>query len=128
LNGMITDSHFVARDRLGRLVAFLARIATDGWSRAPSGIGIDEKTAVLMDADGSGHVIGSGAVYFLRAPGPPEQCAPNTPLTYRDISVYRVKAGGHFNTKSWTGAGGVEYKLSAETGTLKSTLPGNQVY
>ncbi len=128
LDGMITDSHFVARDRLGRLVAFLARIATDGWSHAPYGIGIDEKTAVLMDPDGSSRVIGSGAAYFLRAPGPPEQCTPNTPLTYRDISVYRVKAGARFNVKSWTGTGGVEYKLSAESGALKSTLPGDQVY
>ncbi len=128
LDGVITDSHFVARDRLGRLVAFLARISTNGWTRTPVAIGIDEKTAVLMDGDGSARVIGAGAVYFLRAPGPPEQCVPNMPLTYRDISVYRAKAGAHFNVKTWTGAGGLEYKLSAENGALKSTLPGNQVY
>jgi cyanophycinase len=48
LDGKITDSHFVARDRMGRLLAFLARIATDGRTRAPFGIGIDEKTVVLM--------------------------------------------------------------------------------
>jgi cyanophycinase len=129
LDGKITDSHFVARDRMGRLMAFLARIATDGWTRAPFGIGIDEKTAVLMDADGSARVTGVGAAYFLHAPGPPEECAPNAGLTYRNISVYRLTtAEGQFNVKSWTGSGGLEYKLSAENGVIGSTLAGNQVY
>jgi cyanophycinase len=129
LDGKITDSHFVARDRMGRLLAFLARIATDGWTRAPFGIGIDEKTAVLMDADGGARVTGAGAAYFLRTPGPAERCAPNTALTYRNISVYRLTAGeGRFNVKSWTGRGGVEYKLSVENGVISSTLTGNQIY
>jgi cyanophycinase len=129
LEGKITDSHFVARDRMGRLIAFLARISSDGWTRAPFGIGIDEKTAVLMDADGSAWVTGAGAAYFLRVPGPPERCLPKAALTYRNITVYRLTAGaGRFNVSSWKGSGGVEYKLSAENGVLESTLPGNQIY
>ena len=129
LEGKITDSHFVARDRMGRLVAFLARIAGDGWNRVPSGIGIDEKTVLLMEADGTARVTGLGAVYFLRAPGPPEECRPGTPLTYQNLSVYKLTTGnGIFNLKSWTGSGGVEYKLSAERGELKSTQAGNQIY
>jgi cyanophycinase len=129
LEGKITDSHFAARDRMGRLVAFLARISSDGWTRAPFGIGVDEKTAVLMDADGSASVTGAGAAYFLRSPGPPENCSRNQPLTYRNISVFRLTAGaGRFNVASWTGSGGLEYKLSAENGVLKSSLAGNRVY
>jgi cyanophycinase len=129
LDGKITDSHFAARDRMGRLIAFLARIAADGWMPAPVGIGVDEKTAVLLDADGSAQVTGSGAAYFLRSPGAPEQCVPNEALTYRNISVYRLTAAaGRFNVKSWTGSGGLEYRLSAENGVLKSNLPGNQIY
>lgn len=129
LEGKITDSHFVARDRMGRLIAFLARIATDGWTRTPYGIGIDERTAVLMDADGSARVVGAGAAYFLRAPGPPEKCAPKLPLTYENIAVYRLAAGmGRFDVKAWSGSGGVGYKLSAEDGVVKSTLVGNKIY
>jgi cyanophycinase len=129
LDGKITDSHFVARDRMGRLVAFLARITRDGRTPAPFGIGIDEKTAVLVEADGSARVTGVGAAYFLRTPGLPEKCVPSARLTYRDVSVYRLTAAaGTFNLKSWTGSGGLEYKLSAENGVLKSTLPGNQIY
>lgn len=129
LDGKITDSHFVARDRMGRLIAFLARIAGDGRTPAPFGIGIDEKTAVLMDADGIARVTGAGAAYFLRTPGGLEHCVPNAALTYRNISVYRLTAAaGKFDIKSWMGSGGIEYKLSAENGVLKSTLPGNKIY
>jgi cyanophycinase len=129
LEGKITDSHFVARDRMGRLLAFLARIATDGWTRTPYGIGIDEKTAVLMDADGGARVTGVGAAYFLRALGPPEKCAPNVAVTYRGISVYRLVAGaGRFDVKAWVGSGGVGYRLSVEEGVVESTQAGGKVY
>ena len=37
LDSTITDSHFVARDRMGRLITFLARIATDGWTASADG-------------------------------------------------------------------------------------------
>ncbi len=60
--------------------------------RRSDGIGIDEKTAVLMESDGTAWVTGLGAAYFLRPPGPPEQCTPNRPVTYLDIAVYRLKA------------------------------------
>ncbi len=129
LEGKITDSHFVARDRMGRLIAFLARIATDGWTRTPYGIGIDEKTAVLMDADGNARVTGAGAAYFLRTPGPPEKCMLNVALSYGGIEVYRLVAGvGRFDVKAWVGSGGVGYRLSVEDGVVTSTLAGGKIY
>ena len=129
LEGKITDSHFVARDRMGRLIAFLARISQDGWARAPYGIGIDEKTAVLMDDKGASTVVGKGAAYFLHAAGLPEQCRVNTPLTYRNISVYRVRAGtGNFDVASWTGSGGTAYTISADNGMLSSSQPDRAIY
>lgn len=129
LEGKITDSHFVARNRMGRLIVFLARISQNGWTPAPCAMGIDEKTAVLMEPDGSATVVGKGAAYFLHAPGRPEVCRPNTPLTYRNISVYRLSGGaGHFDIASWKGTGGAAYLISAKDGVLTSTLPNNQIY
>jgi cyanophycinase len=129
LGGKITDSHFAARDRMGRLVAFLARISNDGGPAAPLGIGIDEKTAVLLEGDGNAWVTGKGAAYFLRPPGPPERCKLNEPVTYRGIAVYRLQAGrGRFNIASWTGSGGTAYALSADDGILKSTQEHGQIY
>ena len=82
-----------------------------------------------MDADGSARVTGAGAAYFLRTPGPPEQCAPNTALTYRNISVYRLTGrGGTVQREVVDGSGGVEYKLSVENGVVESSLPGNRIY
>ena len=128
LHGMFTDDHFAARDRMGRLIAFLARVIQDGDASQVSAIATDEKTAFLMEPDGSGVVAGTGAVYFLRTTGRPEVCQPATPLTFRNVSVYRVRAGGTFNVSNWTGSGGVGYTLSAISGVLESTLPGGSVY
>jgi cyanophycinase len=128
LRDMFTDDHFAARDRMGRLIAFLARVLQDGESSQVSAIATDEKTAYLMEPDGSGVVVGTGAAYFLRTAGRPEVCKPATPLTFRNVSVYRVRAGGAFNVSNWTAAGGLGYTLSAINGVLESTQPGGSVY
>ncbi|HWU71100.1 MAG TPA: cyanophycinase, partial [Pseudoxanthomonas sp.] len=44
LQGIIGDPHFAARDRMGRDLAFLCRVAANGWSTAPRGIAVDEAT------------------------------------------------------------------------------------
>jgi cyanophycinase-like exopeptidase len=124
----ITDDHFVARNRMGRLVAFLARSIQDGNATQVSGIATDENTAFLMEADGRGTIAGSGTAYFLRTPGPPEVCRPNTPLTYNNVSVYRVRAGGTFDMQAWTGTRGTAYTVSAIGGVLKSSQPGGAIY
>ncbi|MGH9797427.1 MAG: cyanophycinase, partial [Candidatus Polarisedimenticolia bacterium] len=53
LAGLLTDSHFVERDRLGRSLVFLARLMQDGWSAAPREIAVDRATALLIDAGGA---------------------------------------------------------------------------
>ncbi len=65
MRGIITDSHFSPRQRLGRTVAFLARIEQDGWAKRARAIGIDEATAVLVEPDGKAIVAGKGSAYFL---------------------------------------------------------------
>jgi cyanophycinase len=129
LENLITDSHFAKRDRMGRSLGFLARIIKDGWSSSPREIAIDEKSAVLVDADGKSTVVGSGkGAYFLRPTRPPEVCDADAPLTFREISVYRVPSAGHFDLSSWTGEGGTKYSLSVVKGKIESTKPGNQIY
>lgn len=128
LSDKITDDHFVTRDRMGRLVTFLARIIQDGNAAQVSGIATNENTAFLMEADGTGTIAGSGTAYFLRTPGPPQVCQPDTPLTYGDVSVYRVNAGDTFDITSWTGTGGTAYTVSAAAGLLTSSQPGGAIY
>ena len=128
LHNVFTDDHFAARDRMGRLIAFLARVLQDGSAGQVSAIATDEKTAFLMEPDASGKVVGAGAAYFLRASGRPDVCRPKTPLTFKNIAVYRVRSGGSFDVAKWTGSGGESYSLSAIAGRLQSTQPGGGVY
>jgi cyanophycinase len=80
LENLLTDSHFAKRDRMGRTLGFLARIMQDGWSNAPREIAIDEKSAVLVDADGKATVVGSGkGAYFLRPTRRPDVCKTGRP-------------------------------------------------
>ncbi|MET1161728.1 MAG: cyanophycinase [Pseudoxanthomonas sp.] len=55
-NQVITDSHFGARDRLGRLLAFIARLSKQHGTSEIKGMGVDENTALCIDADGTGRV------------------------------------------------------------------------
>lgn len=128
LQGLIDDPHFVTRDRMGRDLAFLCRIYTNGWSNAPRDITVDEQTALLLDASGNGTVVGVSTVYFLQAPGAPQVCQPGTPLTYQNIAVYRIRAGGTFSIPTWSGSGGVSYSVSANAGVLSSTQAGGSTY
>jgi cyanophycinase-like exopeptidase len=128
LQGLIDDPHFVTRDRMGRDLAFLCRIYNNGWSNLPRDITIDEQTALLLDNKGNGSVVGISTVYFLQAPGAPQTCQAGVPLTYQNISVYRINAAGTFNVPSWKGTGGVAYTVSANAGVLSSTQPGGGIY
>lgn len=129
MDGIITDSHFADRDRMGRLVTFLARILNDGWASEARGIGIDGETALGVDANGWATLFGSGSAYFLHSTTTPEVIAKSTPLTFRDINVYRITGPqARFNLRLWLGQGGQAYSLSAVDGVLTSTQAGGGVY
>jgi len=128
LAGVICDSHFAARDRMGRLVAFLARIAADTGTWQVRGLGIDEATALVVDENGLGTVVGRGAVYLLQSPGPPQRCQPGHPLTFRNVVVQKAIGGQRVHLPSWQGAGLIAYTVSAEDGQLSSTQPGGRLY
>jgi cyanophycinase len=129
LENLLTDSHFAKRDRMGRTLGFLARIMQDGWSKSPREVAIDEKSAVLVEPDGKGTVVGNGkGAYFLRPTRRPDVCEKGQPLTFRKISVYLVPASGHFDLGSWKGDGGTAYVLSVEKGKIESTQAGHAIY
>jgi len=129
LENTLTDSHFSKRDRMGRSLGFLARLVQDGWSKTPREVAIDEKSAVLVEPDGNGTVVGGGrGAYFLQVKSAPEVCRPNTPLTMHNISVYRAPSGAHFDLKSWTGDGGKSYTISVDNGVVRTNRPDNSSY
>jgi len=129
LTNTLTDSHFAKRDRMGRTLGFLGRLMEDGWSKGPREIAIDERSAVLVEHDGTALIVGPGrGAYFLQPSQAPEVCQKAAPLTFRNISVYNAPNGSRFNLASWTGDGGTSYSLSVERGVIHSTQPNNAIY
>ena len=104
MNGIITDSHFSQRKRMGRSIAFMSRIIQDGWASSVHGIGIDETTAVVLEPGGHARVLGKGAAYFMTLDHAPEVCAYKKPLTVRGVEILRVHAGkdATFDFNTWT--------------------------
>src|ERR1700733_13718765 len=128
LRDVITDTHFSARDRMGRTLVFMARILQDGKAHRIRDIAVDQRTAVLLEPDGIATVVGAGAAYFLAATQPPETCKANTPLTFRGVTVRSLHANEQFNVLQWSSSAGVSYTLSVESGTIHSTLPSGSAY
>jgi cyanophycinase len=129
LDNLITDSHFVARDRMGRTLGFLARIIENGWSAKPRAMAIDEGSAALLEASGTITVVGRGhGVYFLQATERPVSVLAGVPLGFRNVAAYRLGKGGHFDLNKWSGSGGFSYSLSVDQGRIASSAPSGSVY
>jgi cyanophycinase len=120
MKGVITDSHLTARDRLGRLLVFMARIMQDQGIDEVKAMGVDERTAVLVDSSGQAEVVGAGSAYFLRATHKPEVCRPGASLTFDGIEMRHLRAGEQFNLASWSGSGGKSGLISVEGGIVRS--------
>ena len=105
LQDLITDTHFDQRERAGRTMTFLARIAED-WGVRGRGIAANEYTAICVDESGTARAFGDypeyeeDMVYFLQinCPEPfnPEICAPGQALHWlrneQAVKVYRAPA------------------------------------
>jgi cyanophycinase-like exopeptidase len=127
LEGVITDQHLQERNRIGRTLAFLARLIDGGWTSEGRAIAADRETALHVEpSDGTAQVFATADhptpyVYFLRTTAPPEACSPGKPLTLRGVVVYRIGPGGRFDLRNWKGTGGEDYTLSVERGVLTSS-------
>ncbi len=101
MDNIVTDSHFHARERMGRTLAFMARLRQDGTTTQITGLAIDEQTSLFIDRNGVGIVDnnGSGAVYVIeeRADTQHTQVLPGQPLIYRNLQRTRLDAGRFYD-------------------------------
>lgn len=108
LDTLITDTHFVTRDRMGRMLTFMARWMTDNHSKLIRGLGIDEHTALLLDvATGDASTVGIGTAYLCEAAHQPAVCEKRMPLTFKDLSCQRLdgKKGDTVSFASFASSG-----------------------
>jgi cyanophycinase len=103
LRRIITDTHFVARNRFGRLAVYLSRIGYSS-SKPLMGVGLDERTAVVIDRRGIGTLMlehQGGSALFVR----PTQASPivaGRPFAARELSVTVLnRAGQTYDFNSW---------------------------
>lgn len=95
LERVITDSHFARRDRLGRLVAFVAKLRSEGAADVV-GLGIDEGAALCIDGDGIGRLYpgaGRGHAWLVRPTRPPARVSPGQPLDVAGVRITGIGAG-----------------------------------
>lgn len=120
LSGIITDSHVIERNRLGRTVTFMARLKQDGWlgDRPARAIAIDRETAVLIEPDGSATIVGPKTAYFMEATVAPQRCEAGSPLTFFPVAVYTVTKASTFNLTTWTGTNGTIGEMSIKEGKV----------
>ena len=94
MQDLIVDTHFTPRDRMGRLLTFMAGLPAD-----TRGIGVDEATSIFFTGDGNGIVDGSGNVYILAedASTSRTQASCGQPVIYEDVLRYKLSEFDQFN-------------------------------
>lgn len=90
---IVTDTHFARRDRLGRLVAFVARARL----RDPRaiGLGVDEGAALCVEADGTARLhTPPGGHAWLVEPSGPARLRAGKPLDWEGVRITGIGPDG----------------------------------
>jgi cyanophycinase len=100
LSHIVTDTHFTRRDRLGRLIAFVAQVRSTTDPKAV-GLGIDEGSALAVDAGGNGRLYTNSRGYaWLVEPRGVARIAPGKPLDYAAVRISGVGPRGAINLRT----------------------------
>lgn len=86
----LTDTHFDARGRLGRMISSLVQ------TRFPLGVGIDESTAFYYD-NGTAKVFGKNGVFMIDISN--ALYDPKTYFAMNNIQLTYLTSGDAFNFK-----------------------------
>jgi cyanophycinase-like exopeptidase len=113
---LLGEPHFQDRDRMGRSLAFMARLRKDARTSLVYGVALDERTALFIDSLNIGTferaplVVGKapGDGYILREDRRKTalvQVAPGLPLIYRNVLRTKLAPGQSFDfARGLTGA------------------------
>jgi cyanophycinase len=96
--GLLADSHFFERGRLGRLPAMMALYKLQ-TGKEITGAGVDYNTAFAIDSDGKATVMGSGTVTLLRfAPSTQLILESSKPLSLSKMMFDQLTDGFTYHT------------------------------
>jgi len=131
--GIVTDTHFSERDRLGRTITFMARMIQDSVRTVSQtrAIACDEGAAVCIEANGSAKIFGwsgyTDYVFFFQADTAPDRCTSGLSLNWTDaVTVYKVRGlptgANTFNLSTWTGSGGSWESVNVNYGVISNDI------
>jgi cyanophycinase len=108
LRGTITDTHFEARDRFGRLAVFMALIARSDPVLPVRGIGVSPRSALAVNAAGWATLLTGphgGGAFFLRS-RQARRLIRGAPFASGTIETTVLdRAGERFDLHAWCGDG-----------------------
>ncbi len=104
LSNVVTDTHFAKRDRLGRLIVFVARAAQEKGQDDIVGIGVDEDTALCVEADGRGRVysLDEGYAWLVMPKRTADRLSSGQSLEFSSIPVTGVGSGSRLHLDGFT--------------------------
>ncbi|MEO8374832.1 MAG: isoaspartyl peptidase/L-asparaginase, partial [Sphingomonas bacterium] len=96
---IVTDTHFTARDRLGRLIAFVAQVRATGDAKA-IGIGVDETSALCVEGDGTAkfYTMNGGHAWLVQPEGAPGATR-GKPLDWGAVKITGIGTNGAIDLK-----------------------------
>lgn len=130
MESIITDTHFVTRNRMGRMNTFQARLLKDvgvPHPRVSRAVGTDEHTALLLNTTtGDVRIVGVGTAYICDSFDNATICEPNQRLTFLNVSCQRLSAldNNTYSFRSWFGDG-VSYVSNITDGRYQNSPYGS---
>ena len=124
LQRVVTDTHFDKRDRLGRLIVFVARAAQDSGDPDIVGIGVDEDTALCVEPDGRAQVYsadGEGKVWVV-SPRDADRLVEGEPLRFHAVPVTVVASGSRMRLDDFQAEADYQAVADVSDGEIEFTL------
>jgi len=123
---LICDPHFQNRNRMGRLLTFMARLRQDARTSEVIGVGINEDTSLFISATGQGVVDGSSSVFIIREDRRTTlrtQVASGQRLIYQNLQRTKLVANDTFNFKTFlSNKAPISLSVNATSSTSESVI------
>lgn len=94
--GVLFDTHVIERARQGRMVPLFVKLQSDGINDATI-VGIDDRTAICISPDGTGTVMGSGAVAIYRVDSITNITSTQTAYHIENLLAHQLVAGWEYD-------------------------------
>ncbi|MBK7866519.1 MAG: Type 1 glutamine amidotransferase-like domain-containing protein [Ignavibacteriales bacterium] len=94
--GVLFDTHVIERARQGRMVPLFVKLQSDGINDVTI-VGIDDRTAICISPDGTGRVMGSGAVAIYRIDSITNISSTQTAYRIENLLAHQLVAGWEYD-------------------------------